>query len=797
MGAVVPPPAAAKKSKSNTAANNRTNNKPSNNDGAQDWKCIKCHHVNENSPKRCKACEAWKGGERLDIRRSPGGNTNSRRGGGGVLLVKRRSSTKSVDDNAESMGRGKRIHRRGGERSNGRSPKSPPDGDKTKKSSPDNSHNETAPSATPQYEEDTKTENWTCTKCRSEVLPHKKRCGNCQSWKGGSREKSITVPRWKKKQRQQQQQQGGSRNRCIPLKVTKKDDKAKMKNCGGGGDGSTQSRVLKVKTTISPPVNSKENQKSTGEQPLLETANSNKTVAIMQDDECNLDDVACCLCKCAVDFGDEFFFMPEGNHVDIGSIDVEQKPVTISDSMTIGEKLPSPCQSAAMKVNVDREDCNASSAIVSSDCSVAGGASTSEEQQFEERKPCASPKTVIHPKEEDNADMADMILSEELMSNSTSAKGCTPLNGVKTTDTEMEEQKIDFIDERKPSPLPSQKPSTSDEDNASEDSRPPFQLPRQFYNPGNSLILCDGPEYAPRSKKNQPYKCDRAYHQLCHFIPVFNVPRGAWRCLVCRYRDDEYLKRRGSKNKREKRSSGGEDSKMAPYLSEDELGAIFRIDREGTQSSDIAAAEQLFEVLSAPLKAKLLNAELTNRAKSLINTSLSTIRTAEHSIRAFTETSKARKVLMERIESMGLPQELIQCFTRIAQSKMRIKDLIRGVESSIKTRQHQDLLVLWEEGIDPVSDLMRWYTNENDKIAEDYLFPEGARTFPRRRVEPRTDEANEVDDASNSSGVSLDNLRCACCLKGHASDDNDLLMCDGVGCFRAFHMVRHILFAAI
>ena len=274
----------------------------------------------------------------------------------------------------------------------------------------------------------------------------------------------------------------------------------------------------------------------------------------------------------------------------------------------------------------------------------------------------------------------------------------------------------------------------------------------------------------------------------CHI--VFNVPRGAWRCLVCRYRDNEFLKRKSSRGDKRKLPITADTTTC---LSDEQLNGIFTIDRAGTLPTDISSAEESFEVLSAPLKAKLLHAELTNRAKSLINTSLSTIRTAEHSIRAFTETSKARKGLMERIENMGLPQELIQCFTRIAQSKMRIKDLIRGVESAIKTRQHHDPSDNVEEGIDAVIELMDWYLSQkekkNDPELYNHLFPEGPRTLSRRRVEPRTDEAKgETDDASNSSGVSLDNLRCACCLESNASDENDLLLCDGLGCYRAFHM---------
>ncbi|KAL7576427.1 hypothetical protein ACA910_018230 [Epithemia clementina (nom. ined.)] len=38
------------------------------------------------------------------------------------------------------------------------------------------------------------------------------------------------------------------------------------------------------------------------------------------------------------------------------------------------------------------------------------------------------------------------------------------------------------------------------------------------------------------------------------------------------------------------------------------------------------------------------------------------------------------------------------------------------------------------------------------------------------------------------SGVTLDNLHCCVCHTDHATDENDLVMCDGTGCYRAYHM---------
>ena len=122
---------------------------------------------------------------------------------------------------------------------------------------------------------------------------------------------------------------------------------------------------------------------------------------------------------------------------------------------------------------------------------------------------------------------------------------------------------------------------------------------------------------------------------------------------------------------------------------------------------------------------------------------------------------------------------------------------------------------------DAVSDLMQWYqqskqaeeilalainedkpsvaamntalstTTDSSKSLLHHLFPEGS--LRRRRYEPQTGEAaqhtkEDTNDASSVTSISLDDLRCSSCLGIDASDDNDMLLCDGMGCYRSFHM---------
>jgi hypothetical protein len=47
-----------------------------------------------------------------------------------------------------------------------------------------------------------------------------------------------------------------------------------------------------------------------------------------------------------------------------------------------------------------------------------------------------------------------------------------------------------------------------------------------------------------------------------------------------------------------------------------------------------------------------------------------------------------------------------------------------------------------------------------------------------------TGNAKKDDD----SGISLDDLKCCVCHQGTSTDENDLILCDGSGCYRAYHM---------
>ena len=518
------------------------------------------------------------------------------------------------------------------------------------------------------------------------------------------------------------------------------------------------------------------------------------------DEDDDLDHVACCLTKCSVDFSDEFFFEPLPDDGD------EEESESDEDSqMTKSSKARATEDESSIGIG------DKPAAAKPSGKEGPGGEPTA----------AAAPANNAVTEESEHGDSGDDAKTSGQISDKDLKVAAEPAEDLDTKPPAEEEEQ--------------------EEDSDGSEERPPFQLPRRFHDPNNALMLCDGPMHATKSRvKGEGYKCDRAYLQKSHFVPVLSIPRGQWRCLVCRYRDEQYVGGDGASAEGDGEDSSAEEV-ATKGMTDEELNAIFRcIPESPTENGDdkpagsdnrysaeeILALEQKFELVSAPLKARLLKEELTTKSRKVIKAALSAMRLAEHSLRSFTETSRARKALTERIESLGMPQEMYQVIHKIASSKMKILNLVSTLEQIIRCRPPRALDGPSSDGgevplsmvvdraprpanknADPIDRLMDWYNSQpsetkgrdlDGKSLLHHMFPEGS--LKRRRCEPRTDEGDDgldssgleeepaEDDNDSSSGISLDNLRCHACMSNQASESNDMLLCDGIGCHRAFHM---------
>eukprot|EP00536_Pseudo-nitzschia_multiseries_P007431 jgi/Psemu1/195581/e_gw1.175.12.1 len=57
-----------------------------------------------------------------------------------------------------------------------------------------------------------------------------------------------------------------------------------------------------------------------------------------------------------------------------------------------------------------------------------------------------------------------------------------------------------------------------------------------------------------------------------------------------------------------------------------------------------------------------------------------------------------------------------------------------------------------------------------------------------RKNEPKEDCGVVHGASDDDSGITLDDLQCSICMIGDATDDNDVILCDGKDCHRAYHM---------
>ena len=365
-----------------------------------------------------------------------------------------------------------------------------------------------------------------------------------------------------------------------------------------------------------------------------------------------------------------------------------------------------------------------------------------------------------------------------------------------------------------PSEIMDKDKNCSDDDDESSVPYCGVKLPKDLYDPNNAIIICDTPG------------CNRSYHQRCHFVPVFCLPRGSWHCLICQMKENIIKEESSSKKKKRKPStmpakkqnkkqntnddkSGDEEihTALSKPLTIDELDSLYPIQRNGVENlSDdkkeyklekieqkrqlpIVSLQERFEFQSASLKATMLNTELKRRIKSTIDSALSIVRLEEHTIRGCTETERAKKSLMENFtRSKRVPQQLLQSVDRMAYSKTRIRDLMLSIDSVIRNR-------------DDRKELFDWFTKEkttslksdngidNNKV--DWNLLESKLFFGDvRRKEPRFDISDydgDIED-DNEDEDPTKKIICCVCFNGQVHPDNDVVMCDGKNCFRAFHM---------
>lgn len=342
-------------------------------------------------------------------------------------------------------------------------------------------------------------------------------------------------------------------------------------------------------------------------------------------------------------------------------------------------------------------------------------------------------------------------------------------------------------------------------------------LDEKLYDRNNALVYCD--------------TCNRLYHQKCHFVPLLVVPRGEFHCLVCAIQQQEQKKAASQKQKASQKKKGPTKHHHAPdppipekFLKRKITDQIFQSPPNQSKTLDIKALQHEWEIVSGPSKAKTWNLQF-KQLRTFLKSQASNIRMANTTLATMTSTKRNRQHFLHS-KGTKSSQELAQTLCKLTGAKFKIREALLSLES----------LRVKNESID-FSTLYSWCEDYSEHA--NHVFPfgskfcqEGRRIVPRtrerkneetksnegaipteitvgdnsastqaskkmngkaaskasKRGEKKNTKSEEVGSDDDDSGITLDDLQCAVCMIGDATDENDVLLCDGKDCHRAFHM---------
>ena len=326
-------------------------------------------------------------------------------------------------------------------------------------------------------------------------------------------------------------------------------------------------------------------------------------------------------------------------------------------------------------------------------------------------------------------------------------------------------------------------------------------LPVELYDEHNALLYCDG--------------CERLYHQKCHFTPVTVVPRGDWHCLLCTYFTKGDKTGKVGKQKAYKTAHSTKTlSSTTTTVAQSTDPALYQKMYDAYRNNRLFVSppvpavqplEQAWEYASRHLKATHLQSHSLKRLRNYVAAQASNYRLAETAVTTLTGTNKNRHHFVQKY-SQELAQTLVK-FYGVRRTWRAACTALHDVQRATDTR--------WRA-------LQAFCDQAPPEFVQRVLFPFG-RQYPRR-TEPRTAEAGLNDNNNNNhkdehtkppaaivvtrdaqkkpaatkrqapsfsndddSGISLDDLQCCVCRTSEATDENDLVLCDGQGCFRAYH----------
>ena len=357
----------------------------------------------------------------------------------------------------------------------------------------------------------------------------------------------------------------------------------------------------------------------------------------------------------------------------------------------------------------------------------------------------------------------------------------------------------------------------------------PYLDGETFYDRNNALVYCD--------------TCNRLYHQKCHFVPLLVVPRGEFHCLICTVQQQHKKKVVSKKRERKGSFKNSIACQVAPtpekFLKRKLTDQLFQSPPiQSSETMDIKALEKEWEIDCGPAKARMWDLQF-KQLRTFLKSQASNIRMANTTLSTMTSTKRNRQHFLSTKTGTKSSQELAQTLCKLTGAKFKIREALLSVES----------LRVRNESI-AFSRLASWCQEHSEHA--NHVFPfgsafckEGRRIVPRTRERKQGDEppkgskkakngtipseitlggspeasprskreekksnctnnqktppidikskgekkkTDKDGDDDDDSGITLDDLQCAVCMIGDATDENDVILCDGKDCHRAYHM---------
>lgn len=323
----------------------------------------------------------------------------------------------------------------------------------------------------------------------------------------------------------------------------------------------------------------------------------------------------------------------------------------------------------------------------------------------------------------------------------------------------------------------------------------------RLYDRNNALVYCD--------------TCNRLYHQKCHFVPLLVVPRGEFHCLICTIQQQQQKLAKKSPSKKHKAME--EPTIPEQFLKRKVTDHLFQSPpNPSTETLDVKALQREWEVASGHAKAKLWNLQF-KQLRTFLKSQASNIRMANTTLATMTSTKRNRQHFLQTKAGTKSSQELAQTLCKLTGAKFKIREALLSLESMRVKNESIDFAGLnaWSQkhpehathvfpfGSDHCTKerriVPRTRERKQDSKKDENVIPteitlggdsskaSAPKTASRSKKGEKKSKDNGKED-DDDSGITLDDLQCAVCMIGDATDENDVLLCDGKDCHRAFHM---------